>query len=262
MKTLIDKINNTGINFDSVNARKYLNHALLGAVLSLLYPSQNSNSSVNPYQFSNNLVEHEIQPTSNPEQKRQYTGRQNDIISLEDIADNSLRRNIMYQFERIDENDFEKIMGRIKKYNQLIESSSTEYNLDDNLVASVIYHESSGNPKAVSPRNALGLMQVTYGAAREVSAKKLTRKEIMSPERNIPFGSKYLSKLIDMYKGSVMLGLAAYNMGPARLSRILKKHKMTPESTSWQEIEHFLPRETREYVPKVFGGVLKMTRGY
>lgn len=263
MRTLIDKIKNTCIDFDSVNVRKYMNRAILGTVLSLTYPTPNSNSSINPYQLSDNIIEHEIQPRNNSQQQiRQYTGRHNDIISLEDIADKSLESDIRYQFERTDAEDFEKIMARINKYNHLIESYSREHNLDDNLIASVIYHESSGNPKAISPKNALGLMQVTYDTARKITKKPTTRKEILSPEKNIALGSKYLSKLIDMFRGNVMLGLAAYNAGPTRLSKILKRNKINPESASWQEIEHLLPRETRSYVPKVFSGVLRMKESY
>ena len=221
MKTIIDKIKNIEIGSDRWNAQKYLNSILLGTVLSLSYPGPNSSSSINNYQLFNSIIEHEI-PSSKEsirELKKQYTGRRNEVISLEEIADYSLKDDVTDQLNKINTDDFEKIMRRISKFNPLIESSSEYYNLDENLVASVIYHESSGNSKAVSPKKALGLMQVTYDSAREVAArnngyaKKPTRREIMSPEKNIAFGTEYLSGLIDRYNGNVMLGLAAYNMG-------------------------------------------------
>lgn len=198
------------------------------------------------------------------EQRKQYNGRRNDSFSLEEITDEGLRRDVRMKLNKTDENDFRRISRRIKRFSPILESRSKRYDIDDNLLAGVTYHESAGNPEARSRKGALGLMQVTYGAVSDVTGRKpkdITRREVMNPENNIEFGTSYLSDLIERY-GNVVLGLAAYNLGPTKLDRILNKlsknKHIRPEQVGWYDIKYMLPRETREYVPGVLSKVLKM----
>ena len=96
------------------------------------------------------------------------------------------------------------VPAKIKKYEPIIQKHAREYNVDPNFVAAVIMTESSGNPNAVSPKNAVGLMQVLDGPA--------------DPDANIEEGTAIIGKWLRYY-GSVDLAIAAYNAGPGNVAR-------------------------------------------
>ncbi|MBS3151393.1 lytic transglycosylase domain-containing protein [Candidatus Woesearchaeota archaeon] len=276
MKTLTDKIGDAGISFKSYitgNAQKHLNRILLGTMLTLFYPTVNSYSSfsIGPYPSdeSDDVVEYkspllESHDQNSQESKRQYNGRRGEMFTLEDITEKRLRERVTKKINDTNVSDFERIVGRVREYRPAIGRFSEDYNIDDYLVASVIYHESGGNSRAISPKGAMGLMQVMYETVRDVVSgygdkrKMPTRREIMMPENNIEFGVRYLSSLIDMYNGNVILGLAAYNMGPTRINERLSRINTGPEDAEWSNIKYMLPGETREYVQNVFSKMLMM----
>ena len=97
-------------------------------------------------------------------------------------------------------------------FRDLIEASASRYNVDAELVASVIAAESNFNPKAVSRRNARGLMQLL-----PETAARLGVHNIFDPAENIDAGTHYLSDLLMLYKNDLALTLAAYNAGPLRV---------------------------------------------
>lgn len=99
-------------------------------------------------------------------------------------------------------------------YEQMIRNAAARNHLDPDLIASVIGAESNFNPKAVSRKNARGLMQLLPG-----TAKKLGVKNIFDPEENIEAGTHYLSDLLQLYRNDLRLALAAYNAGPQRVSQ-------------------------------------------
>jgi soluble lytic murein transglycosylase-like protein len=99
-------------------------------------------------------------------------------------------------------------------FGELIEAAAKRYSVDVDLVASVIAAESNFNPKAISPRNARGLMQLL-----PVTAERLGVKDIFDPGENIDAGTHYLSELLKLYKNDLALALAAYNAGPERVQR-------------------------------------------
>jgi soluble lytic murein transglycosylase len=85
--------------------------------------------------------------------------------------------------------------------------------IDARLVQSVIQAESAYNPRAVSRRGAMGLMQLMPATARLLAVS-----EPFDPEQNIRGGVAYLRKMVDEF-GSVELALAAYNAGPGAVRR-------------------------------------------
>lgn len=86
------------------------------------------------------------------------------------------------------------------------------YNIDEELIRAVIQVESGWNPRAVSSKGALGLMQLMPGTANMLGVD-----DPFDPEQNIEGGVKYLSDLTDKYNGDVEKALAAYNAGPGRI---------------------------------------------
>jgi soluble lytic murein transglycosylase-like protein len=99
-------------------------------------------------------------------------------------------------------------------YEQLIRNAATRNNLDPDLIASVIGAESNFNPKAVSRKNARGLMQLL-----PETAKRFGVKNIFDPQENIEAGTRYFGSLLQFYKNDLRLALAAYNAGPQRVTQ-------------------------------------------
>lgn len=95
-------------------------------------------------------------------------------------------------------------------YEATIHRHARTAGVDPALVKAVMAAESGFNARAVSPKNALGLMQVIPPTAARYG---VTAEQLMNPERNIYAGVRYLADLSRMFKGRPDLILAAYNAG-------------------------------------------------
>jgi Transglycosylase SLT domain len=96
----------------------------------------------------------------------------------------------------------------------LIRAAAQKHGLDENLIARVIAMESNFNPRAVSRRQALGLMQLLPQTAARYSVA-----DVFDPAQNIEAGAHYLKDLLMRYGGNLTLALAAYNAGPQTVER-------------------------------------------
>lgn len=120
-------------------------------------------------------------------------------------------------------------------YRALIARASDRHSVSDALIAAVILIESAGQPRAVSPKGAQGLMQLIPATA--------TRFGVSNPfdtSQNIEAGAAYLSWLLKEFGGDVLLALAGYNAGEGAVRR----HNGVPPYA-----------ETRDYVVKVMDAV-------
>jgi hypothetical protein len=99
-------------------------------------------------------------------------------------------------------------------FGDLINAAAKRYSVDADLITSVIAAESNFDPKAISRRNARGLMQLL-----PVTAESLGVKNIFDPAENIDAGTRYLRDLLQLYRNDLALTLAAYNAGPERVQR-------------------------------------------
>jgi soluble lytic murein transglycosylase-like protein len=95
-----------------------------------------------------------------------------------------------------------------------VERIARQNQLSPQLIHSVIQVESNYDPYAVSPKGALGLMQLIPSTARRFGVS-----DVFDPADNIQGGARYLKYLLDLYKGDNALALAAYNAGEGAVSR-------------------------------------------
>ena len=85
--------------------------------------------------------------------------------------------------------------------------------LSPRLIEAVAYVESRFNTRAVSPKGAVGLMQLMPGTAAELGV------DPHNPEANARGGADYLRRMLAMFDNNVELALAAYNAGPNAVIR-------------------------------------------
>jgi hypothetical protein len=96
----------------------------------------------------------------------------------------------------------------------VVGSASRRYHLDPDLVNSVIRAESGFNAKAVSPKGAMGLMQLEPRTAAELGVA-----DPFDPSANVDGGTRYLRELLVRYDFDLIKALAAYNAGPQRVKQ-------------------------------------------
>jgi len=99
-------------------------------------------------------------------------------------------------------------------FRELVEAAAARYSVDADLITSVIAVESNFDPKAVSRKNARGLMQLLPETAAQLGVKNID-----DPAENIDAGTRYLRDLLQKYNNDLVLALAAYNAGPERVQQ-------------------------------------------
>ena len=134
-------------------------------------------------------------------------------------------------------------------FQMLIRRHAALSHLDPYLVMALVRQESGFNPRATSPSNARGLMQILPATVtRSPRYRRGVSRRLYIPAYNVRFGCAYLRALLQQFHGNVPEALAAYNAGPVRVSQWLSDY-------SFRDPEEFVEsipfQETRIYVKGV-----------
>jgi len=162
----------------------------------------------------------------------QETLRSTPARPFQDVLNEKIKNN---NISRTDEIKADTVHIGGTRVAELVRSASEETGLPQSLINAVIQTESAFNPHAVSPKGAMGLMQLMPETARLMNVE-----DPYSPEENIFGGSRYLKNLLTQYNGDIVKSLAAYNAGPA-----VVKDSIPPYA------------ETNQYIRKVINLYLK-----
>ena len=122
--------------------------------------------------------------------------------------------------------------ARRKAYDQIIRDAARRHGVDTALVKAVIRAESDFVPYAVSPKGALGLMQLMPATAR---LRNVWR--VFEPRDNVEGGVRHLRYLLDRYGGNLRLALAAYNAGENAVDR---SGGVPPYPETWEYLTRVL----------------------
>ena len=133
--------------------------------------------------------------------------------------------------------DFFERSQNYKAVSPLLREASTNHGIDYSLLKALIATESGFNTFAVSPKGAVGLMQLIPPTAERygVTAGRgaTVEKKLTDPKTNINAGTRYLAYLIKLFPGRLELALAAYNAGEGAVQRAGNKIPNYPETQNY-----------------------------
>jgi membrane-bound lytic murein transglycosylase D len=152
---------------------------------------------------------------------------------------------------------FQRLLYRMGAYEEFIREELRQRNMPEELLY-LSMMEGGFKPRARSSASAVGLWQFMGPTAQQYGLRvDEWVDERRDPVRSTEAALEYLSWLQERY-GSWYLAAAAYNAGPGRIDRVLRRHaagRMGDEAIYWEILEH-LPLETREYVPRLVAATL------
>jgi hypothetical protein len=148
---------------------------------------QQATPGVTPERFENRIVEltQRLEPDSSSEMARR-------LVQVAIISDPNFKANL----------------------NLLIKTLAKRHGVDERLIRAVLAKESGGNPLAVSPKGAMGLMQLMPETAMSMGVQ-----DPFNPEQNLAGGVKYLKYCLNRFNQDRTLALAAYNAGPEAVQK-------------------------------------------
>jgi soluble lytic murein transglycosylase-like protein len=130
---------------------------------------------------------------------------------------------------------------RKERFAPVVQAAARAHGLPEALLQAMIEVESGFDATAVSPKGAVGLMQLMPGTARALRVR-----DARDPAANVDGGARYLKDLLARYGNDLALALAAYNAGPGAVER-----------------SRGVPRipETQAYVPRVIARYHRLQSG-
>jgi soluble lytic murein transglycosylase len=138
---------------------------------------------------------------------------------------------------------------RMIDYSDIIWDCGQEYLIPPELIKAIIRTESNCEPKAVSAKGAVGLMQITRIANQDVCETfNVSPGDLYDPAYNILIGTAYLRLLHKRFKGEWILVVAAYHAGPGK---VMEWQAAAPDLEPEETIRQEAYPSTRRYVAAV-----------
>jgi soluble lytic murein transglycosylase-like protein len=123
-------------------------------------------------------------------------------------------------------------------FGDLIRAAAEKHGVDEKLIEHVIAVESNFNPRAVSRKQAQGLMQLLPRTAARYAVA-----DVFDPAQNIEAGTRYLKEMLERFQGNLALALAAYNAGPEMVERYRGIPPFAETQNYVRQITHRLAKE-------------------
>jgi soluble lytic murein transglycosylase-like protein len=111
----------------------------------------------------------------------------------------------------------DKKNGQLAALQPIIDRVAKQHGVDARLIRALISVESRYNPRAISPKGAVGAMQLMPATGSQYGVNG--RQELQDPERNISAGVRHFKSLLATHKGNLALALAAYNAGTGAVTK-------------------------------------------
>lgn len=147
-----------------------------------------------------------------------------------------------------------RLLGLSAYYMPILEETFAKYGLPLELKYLAVI-ESNLNPTARSRAGALGMWQFMYTTARSYGLKiNSFVDERMDVEKSVDAAARYLRDAYDVF-GDWNLAICSYNCGPGNVQKAIRRSG----SREFWNLYHYLPRETRGYVPAMVGAMYAMT---
>jgi len=128
----------------------------------------------------------------------------------------------------------------LKKFEPLLKVASNEFAVEAALLKAVMAAESGFNPGAISPKGAIGLMQVMPATAERYGLQgdknKTIEQKLSDPETNIRLGARYLRDLHRMFPNQQDLVLASYNAGEGAVQQYKNQVPPYPETRNYVQL--------------------------
>lgn len=116
----------------------------------------------------------------------------------------------------------------VDPYRKLVANAAAENRLDPQLLHAIISVESGYQPSAVSPKGAVGLMQVMPDTGARFGVSQLS-----NPKENIKAGARYVKFLLGMFNNNLPLVIAAYNAGEGAVQKYDNRIPPYPETQNY-----------------------------
>ncbi len=178
-----------------------------------------------------------------------FDGEQTKVTyDLPVVMNDRVKRSIVY-FQTVAKDAFRKYLARSKRYTPMMKRILAEYGLPQDLIYLCLV-ESGFNPNAYSWARAMGLWQFISSTGRLYNLKRnWWIDERKDPVKSTHAACRFLKDLYEKF-GNWELAMAAYNGGPGRVSRTIKKQKT---NDFWKMK---LRRQTMDYVPLIYAAAI------
>ena len=148
-------------------------------------------------------------------------------------------------------------------YPDMVNVFSEHHSVPAYFLYSIMSVESTFHPHPVSIANAYGLLQVIPRTGRRLASElrynEFSPELLLKPEVSVYFGSYYLGKLLEKFKGQELLAAAAYNAGPHRIESWIRANPNRPMDLFVENIPY---REARGYARSVLERIAYYRRLY